>query len=62
MIKEVDQTIRQNHSYFAMASLNFKRDLRDEKAKAEKEYYDSILPAMEEIDNRWKQAVVAAPF
>ena len=30
VIKEVDQTIRQNHSYIAMASLNFKRDLRDE--------------------------------
>ncbi len=62
VIKEVDQTRRENISYFAMASLNFKRDLRDEAAKAEKEYYDSILPAMEEIDNRWKQAVVASPF
>ena len=62
VIKEVDQTRRENISYFAMASLNFKRDLRDEAAKAEKEYYDSILPAMEEIDNRWKEAVVASKF
>jgi hypothetical protein len=42
--------------------LNFRRDLRDEEAKAKKEYYDSILPAMEEIENRWKQAVIASPF
>ena len=35
VIKEVDQTRRENISYFHMASLNFKRDLRDEEAKAE---------------------------
>jgi M3 family oligoendopeptidase len=62
VIKEVDESYRKYVSYASIADLNFNRDVRDEEAKAEKEYYDSIGPNMAEIDNRWEKAVDASPF
>ena len=62
VIKEVDESYRKYASYASIADLNFNRDVRDEDAKAEKEYYDSIGPNMAEIGNRWEKAVDASPF
>ena len=62
VIKEMDESYRKYASYAKIANLNFNRDVRDEDAKAEKEYYDSIGPNMAEIGNRWDKAVDASPF
>ena len=44
VILDVNEQNKEYHSYAAMASLNFSRDIYDEDAKAEKDYYDSIGP------------------
>ncbi|MBT3637449.1 MAG: hypothetical protein HN531_10950, partial [Opitutae bacterium] len=62
VIKEVDESYRKYASYASIANLNFNRNVRDEDAKAEKEYYDSIGPNMAEINNRWGKAVDASRF
>ena len=62
VIKEMDESSRKYSSYASIANLNFNRDVRDEEAKAEKEYYDSIGPNMAEINNRWAKAVDASRF
>ena len=62
VIREMDRTRRQYVHHANFTELNFERDVRNEEAKAEKKYHDSIQPDLEEIDDRWKQAVVASPF
>lgn len=57
VIKNVDQFNRDYASYAAMASLNFSRDIHDEDAKAEKEYYDSIGPDMMECFEIYDKAI-----
>lgn len=57
VIKNVDQFNRDYASYAAMASLNFSRDIHDEDAKAEKEYYDSIGPDMMECLEIYDKAI-----
>ena len=57
VIKSVDQFNRDYASYAAMASLNFSRDIHDEDAKAEKEYYDSIGPDMMECLEIYDKAI-----
>ena len=57
VIKNVDQFNRDYASYAAMASLNFSRDIHDEGAKAEKEYYDSIGPDMMECFEIYDKAI-----
>ncbi len=62
VIREMDRTRRQYMHHANFTELNFERDVRNEEAKAEKKYHDSIRADLEEIDDRWKQAVVASPF
>ena len=53
-ILELDKIGRDYASYSSIASLNFSRDIHNEKAKAEKDYYDSIGPDMEECFNSFE--------
>ncbi len=57
VIKEVDEFGRDYSSYAAMASLNFSRDINNEEAKKEKEYYDSISPDMMECFEFYDKAI-----
>ena len=57
IILDVNEQNKEYHSYAAMASLNFSRDINDEHAKAEKDYYDSIGPDMIEISDSFEKAV-----
>jgi M3 family oligoendopeptidase len=57
VILNVNEQNKEYHSYAAMASLNFSRDINDEDAKAEKDYYDSIGPDMIEIGDSFEKAV-----
>lgn len=57
IILEVNEQNKEYHSYSAMASLNFSRDINNEHAKAEKDYYDSIGPDMIEIGDSFEKAV-----
>ncbi|MEL1229997.1 MAG: M3 family oligoendopeptidase [Candidatus Neomarinimicrobiota bacterium] len=57
IILDVNEQNKEYHSYSAMASLNFSRDINDEHAKAEKDYYDSIGPDMIEIGDSFEKAV-----
>lgn len=61
-ILEANDTSREYQSYAAMASLNFSRDINDEKAKAEKDYYDSIGPDMQEIGDIFDKAINDSEF
>ncbi len=61
-ILEANDTSREYHSYASMASLNFSRDINDEKAKAEKDYYDSIGPDMQEIGDIFDKAINDSEF
>jgi len=62
VLKEVDEANREYTSYQAIASLNFNRNINDEAAKAEKEYYDIIGPEMQEIHNKLDKAVDVSTF
>ena len=62
VLKEVDGASREYESYASIASLNFNKNIHDEDAKAEKEYYDSISPDMQEIYNKLDIAVDASEF
>ena len=57
VILDVNEQNKEYHSYAAMASLNFSRDINDEDAKTEKDYYDSIGPDMIEIGDSFEKAV-----
>ena len=57
VILDVNEQNKEYHSYAAMASLNFSRDINNEHAKAEKDYYDSIGPDMIEIGDSFEKAV-----
>ncbi|MEL1232527.1 MAG: M3 family oligoendopeptidase [Candidatus Neomarinimicrobiota bacterium] len=57
IILDVNEQNKEYHSYSAMASLNFSRDINVEHAKAEKDYYDSIGPDMIEIGDSFEKAV-----
>ena len=57
IILDVNEQNKEYHSYSAMASLNFSRDINNEHAKAEKDYYDSIGPDMIEISDSFEKAV-----
>ena len=56
-ILDVNEQNKEYHSYAAMASLNFSRDINNEGAKAEKDFYDSIRPDMIEISDSFEKAV-----
>ena len=62
VFKEADEVSRDYMSYSAIASLNFSRDINDEPAKAEKDYYDSIGPDMQEIYDKLDKAVDGSKF
>tara|TARA_B110000438_G_scaffold301186_1_gene355451 strand:+ start:13620 stop:15311 length:1692 start_codon:yes stop_codon:yes gene_type:complete len=62
VFKEADEVSREYMSYSAIASLNFSRDINDEPAKAEKDYYDSIGPDMQEIYDKLDKAVDGSKF
>ena len=56
-ILDVNEQNKEYHSYAAMASLNFSRNINDVDAKAEKDYYDSIGPDMIEIGDSFEKAI-----
>ncbi|MAW33805.1 MAG: oligoendopeptidase F [Proteobacteria bacterium] len=56
-ILDVNEQNKEYHSYAAMASLNFSRDINNKNAKAEKDFYDSIGPDMIEISDSFEKAV-----
>jgi len=62
VLKEVDDASREYASYVSIASLNFSRNINDEAAKSEKDYYDSIGPDIQEVYNKLDQAVDASRF
>ena len=62
VILDVNKQNKEYHSYAAMASLNFSRNIYDEDAKAEKDYYDSIGPDMIEISDLFEKAVVQSKY
>ena len=57
VILDVNEQNKEYHSYAAMASLNFSRDINNKDAKEEKDYYDSIGPDMIEIGDSFEKAV-----
>ena len=61
-VMEVEDFGRDYSSYSAMASLNFSRDINDEDAKAEKDYYDSIGPDMRECFDSVEKEIVKSNF
>ena len=61
-IKEVDGFSREYMTYQAMASLNFSRDINDDSAKSEKDYYDSISPDMREAYDNFDKALHQSKF
>ena len=62
VIVDANESAREYQSYASMASLNFSRDINDEKAKAEKDYYDSIGPDMIEIGDSFDKVVDQSQF
>ena len=62
IIKKIDSFSRDYMTYQAMASLNFSRDIHSQKAKEEKEYYDSISPEMREVYDRFDKAIHESKF
>ncbi len=62
VLEEVDDASREYASYVSIASLNFSRNINDEAAKSEKEYYDSIGPDIQEVYNKLDKAVDASRF
>ena len=62
VLEEVDDASREYASYVSIASLNFSRNINDEAAKSEKDYYDSIGPDIQEVYNKLDQAVDASQF
>ena len=61
-IKEVDNFSRDYMTYNAMASLNFSRNINDEGAKDEKEYYDSISTDMREVYDKFDKVLHESKF
>ncbi|MBC8467701.1 MAG: M3 family oligoendopeptidase [Candidatus Marinimicrobia bacterium] len=62
VLKEADESSREYSSYQSIASLNFSRNINDEAAKTERDYYDSIGPDIQEVYNKLDQAVDASRF
>jgi len=62
ILKEADSLNRDYQTYESIASLNFSRNINDEKAKIEKEYYDLISPEMKEIFNHLDKAINKSAF
>ena len=62
VLEEVDNASREYASYVSIASLNFSRNINDEAAKSEKDYYDSIGPDIQKVYNKLDQAVDASRF
>ena len=62
VLEEVDDASREYASYVSIASLNFSRNINDEAAKSEKDYYDFIGPDIQEVYNKLDQAVDASRF
>ena len=62
VIMKIDSFSRDYSTYQSMASLNFSRNINDEDAKSEKEYYDSITPDMTESYNLFDKALNASSF
>ena len=62
IIKKIDSFSRDYMTYQAMASLNFSRDIHNQKAKEEKEYYDSISPELREVYDRFDKAIHESKF
>ncbi len=61
-IMDANESASEYQSYASIASLNFSRDINDDKAKAEKDYYDSIGPDMMEIGDSFDKVVDQSHF
>ena len=62
VILDANEEAREYQTYASMASLNFSRDINDEEAKEEKDYYDSIGPDMTEIGDKFDKVVNESTF
>jgi M3 family oligoendopeptidase len=62
VLEEADDASREYASYVSIASLNFSRNINNEAAKSEKDYYDSIGPDIQEVYNKLDKAVDASRF
>ena len=61
-IKKVDSFSRDYMTYQAMASLNFSRNINNDDAKSEKDYYDSISTDMREVYDRFDKVLHESKF
>ena len=62
VILDANEEAREYQTYASMASLNFSRNINDEEAKKEKDYYDSIGPDMTEIGDKFDKVVNQSTF
>ena len=62
VILDANEEAREYQTYASMASLNFSRNINDEEAKKEKDYYDSIGPDMTEIGDKFDKVVNQSIF
>ena len=62
VIKQVDNFSRDYMTYQSMASLNYSRDINSEKAKKEKDFYDSISPDMREAYDSFDKVLHKSKF
>ena len=62
VILDANEEAREYQTYASMASLNFSRNINDEEAKKEKDYYDSIGPDMTEIGDKFDKVVNESIF
>ena len=62
ILKKYDDLGAEYSTYAAMAHLNFERDTKSEKTKAENDYYNQIGPEFSEIDNKFSKVINASKF
>ena len=62
VIKEFNGKLAEVSTFQSMAHLNFSRNVKNEQAKANNEYYDQINPSIEGLEVKFKSAVLKSPF
>ena len=62
IIQEYQKTQKEIQTFANIASLNFARDTKDRNTKEENEFYDTIMPEVAAIDNKFTKAVNMSKF
>ena len=57
-IKKMNELMSEYESYEAIAELNFNRDTKSEKYKAEKDYYDNLSPDFKDLKDQFSQELM----